>query len=594
MNIKKRILLISFTFLFLFSIISRIFFNDFQDGWDAYVKKDYKTAHDLWLPLAEQGSSKAQFFLGFMYDFGFGVEQEDSEAMKWYRLAAEQGNSRAQFFVGLMYANGQGVSKDNQEAMKWYRLAAEQGYDEVNIINLAKKNVPEALKILTTDAENGVAEAQYSLGAMYANGEGVPQDDQEAMKWYRLAAEQGHSEAKINIKVKANIYELAKKNVPEALKIMIRDAEKGIAEAQYNLGGMYANGEGVPQDDQEAFKWYRLAVEQGYGKANIYELAKKNVPEALKIMIRDAEKGIAEAQYNLGVMHQYGLAVRQDDREAMKWYRLAAENGYKNTIIYDLANKSVPEALEILTRDAENGVVAAQVNLGVVYANGQGVPQDEQKAFKWYRLAAEQEIAPEKIIIEKTFTKKNVPETLKNLSRDAENGVARAQINLGVMYQYGLVAPEDHKEALKWYRLAAEQGDAKAQLFMGLIYTNGQGIAKNSKEAMKWYGLAAEQRMASKKMMIYDLAKKNAPEALKVLTRDAEKGIAVAQYNLGAMYANGEGVPQDFVLAHMWYNLSGLQGHKDVTNQINLVEKKMSPQQIEQAQEMVRDWKPQK
>ena len=458
MNIKKRILLISFTFLFLFSIISRIFFNDFQDGWDAYVKKDYKTAHDLWLPLAEQGSSKAQFFLGFMYDFGFGVEQEDSEAMKWYRLAAEQGNSRAQFFVGLMYANGQGVSKDNQEAMKWYRLAAEQGYDEVNIINLAKKNVPEALKI----------------------------------------------------------------------------------------------------------------------------------------MIRDAEKGIAEAQYNLGVMHQYGLAVRQDDREAMKWYRLAAENGYKNTIIYDLANKSVPEALEILTRDAENGVVAAQVNLGVVYANGQGVPQDEQKAFKWYRLAAEQEIAPEKIIIEKTFTKKNVPETLKNLSRDAENGVARAQINLGVMYQYGLVAPEDHKEALKWYRLAAEQGDAKAQLFMGLIYTNGQGIAKNSKEAMKWYGLAAEQRMASKKMMIYDLAKKNAPEALKVLTRDAEKGIAVAQYNLGAMYANGEGVPQDFVLAHMWYNLSGLQGHKDVTNQINLVEKKMSPQQIEQAQEMVRDWKPQK
>ena len=190
MNIKKRILLISFTFLFLFSIISRIFFNDFQDGWDAYVKKDYKTAHDLWLPLAEQGSSKAQCFLGFMYDFGFGVEQEDSEAMKWYRLAAEQ------------------------------------GYDEVNIINLAKKNVPEALKILTTDAENGVAEAQYSLGAMYANGEGVPQDDQEAMKWYRLAAEQGHSEAKINIKVKTNIYELAKKNVPEALKIMIRDAEK--------------------------------------------------------------------------------------------------------------------------------------------------------------------------------------------------------------------------------------------------------------------------------------------------------------------------------------------------------------------------------
>ena len=66
---------------------------------------------------------------------------------------------------------------------------------------------------------------------MYANGEGVPEDDKEAVKWYRLAAEQGH------------------------------------AQAQYNLGLMYANGEGVPEDDKEAVKWYRLAAEQGHAQA---------------------------------------------------------------------------------------------------------------------------------------------------------------------------------------------------------------------------------------------------------------------------------------------------------------------------------------
>ena len=62
-----------------------------------------------------------------------------------------------------MYDNGQGVPQDYAEAVKWYRLAAEQG---------------------------DVA-AQYNLGIMYDNGDGVPQDYKEAVKWYRLAAEQG-------------------------------------------------------------------------------------------------------------------------------------------------------------------------------------------------------------------------------------------------------------------------------------------------------------------------------------------------------------------------------------------------------------------
>ena len=63
---------------------------------------------------------------------------------------------------------------------------------------------------------------------MYANGEGVPEDDAEAVRWYRLAADQGH------------------------------------ADAQYNLGWMYANGEGVVEDDAEAVRWYRLAADQMY------------------------------------------------------------------------------------------------------------------------------------------------------------------------------------------------------------------------------------------------------------------------------------------------------------------------------------------
>jgi len=87
--------------------------------------------------------------------------------LRLYRPLAEQGNATAQFSLGLMYENGDGVAKNHAEAVKWYRRAAEQG-----------------------DA-NG----QFLLGKMYEFGRGVAQDDAEAVKWYRLAAEQGDAES---------------------------------------------------------------------------------------------------------------------------------------------------------------------------------------------------------------------------------------------------------------------------------------------------------------------------------------------------------------------------------------------------------------
>ena len=82
-------------------------------------------------------------------------------------------------------------------------------------------NYQKALEIFKPLAEQGDARAQYNLGVVYDEGEGVPQDYTEAIKWYRLAAEQ---------------------------RFFL---------AQYNLGVKYDDGEGVPQDYTEALKWYR-------------------------------------------------------------------------------------------------------------------------------------------------------------------------------------------------------------------------------------------------------------------------------------------------------------------------------------------------
>ncbi len=249
----------------------------------------------------------------------------------------------------------------------------------------------DELRALAVAAEQGDAEAQFKLGVMYEEGEGVPQDDEEAVKWLRLAAEQGHADAQVRLGAhylnKIVFASYRDQDQEEAVKWYRLAAEQGHADAQYNLGWMYDEPHGVPRDDEEAVKWYRLAAEQEH----------------------------AEAQDSLGLMYQNGRGVRQDDEEAVKWYRLSAEQGN----------------------------ASGQFYLGRMYENGDGVQQDDEEAVKWYRLAAEQ-------------------------------WHTYAQFSLGVMYEKGRGVSRDDKEAVKWYRMAAKQGghvDAQRNLRRLMIKT---------------------------------------------------------------------------------------------------------------------------
>ena len=132
-------------------------------------------------------------------------------------------------------------------------------------------------------ADQGDADAQFNLGLMYENGQGVPQDYAEAFKLYRLAADQGD------------------------------------ADAQYNLGVMYKNGQGFPQDYAEAFKWFRLSAKQGN----------------------------ARVQNNLAVRYEYGEGVLQDNVMAHMWYNLAAANGNEKSGEWrdEIAKEMTPAAI---------------------------------------------------------------------------------------------------------------------------------------------------------------------------------------------------------------------------------------------------------
>lgn len=80
--------------------------------------------------------------------------------------------------------------------------------------------------------------------------------------------------------------------------------------------------------------------------------------------------------------------------------------------------------------------------------------------------------------------------------------------------------------------------------------------------------------------------------AFRELTPLAESGDAFSEYFLGLMYAQGAGVPVDYVLAYMWFNLAAAQGEKDATDLLGSLAKKMTPAQIEEAQKLAREWKP--
>jgi hypothetical protein len=97
----------------------------FQEGADAYQRRDYATALRAWLPLAQQGHATAQFNLGVLYERGRGVPQDYARAVQWYRQAAAQGHATAQFNLGILYGKGQGVPQDHVQAYLWFTLAAD-------------------------------------------------------------------------------------------------------------------------------------------------------------------------------------------------------------------------------------------------------------------------------------------------------------------------------------------------------------------------------------------------------------------------------------------------------------------------------------
>ena len=377
---------------------------------------------------ADKGNARAQFELGLQYLFGdflSHVTADPAAGMQWLRKSAEQRDPQAQNLIGALYFRGKVLARDKTEAVNWFRKAAEQG-DAYAQSNLGfcyhkgegvAKDPREAIKWFRLAARQGEVKAQRRLGLILQAGEGVPQDCAEAARWFFNLALRAESRDPYAPTIdRPDGVGFSESNKAKPASSWRKAAEAGDARAQYEFGGCYENGYGVGINRTESVKWYRASAQGGYAPAQFLmgyfcqeDFRLEHDPDEIIRWYRQAAaQGYAKAQYNLGCYYargqfkvfrslpggatsSYMIGIPKNAVESVKWYRMAAEQGH----------------------------VAAQYVMGMIYHSGDGVPQDLAEAVKWYRMSAEQ-------------------------------GHPTSQFNLGVMYFHGRGTNKDFVESARW------------------------------------------------------------------------------------------------------------------------------------------------
>ncbi|TMJ03460.1 MAG: hypothetical protein E6G97_10025 [Alphaproteobacteria bacterium] len=147
---------------------------------------------------------------------------------------------------------------------------------------------------------------------------------------------------------------------------------------------------------------------------------------------------------------------------------------------------------------AASGNAAAEYEIGVRFAEGRGVPADQDLAIQWFERAARQGLAPALYRLGSLYekgqgVKKDLEKARQLYLQGADKGNAKAVHNLAVLYAEGIDGKPDYRQAAQWFRKAADRGIADSQYNLGILYARGIGVDQNLAESYKWFALAAQQ-----------------------------------------------------------------------------------------------------
>ena len=357
-----------------------------------------------------------QAALGWMYEQGRGVEQDDLDADWHYKIAAQNGNRDGMAgFVRL-------TSKENTPSLNDCQTALDYAKQlNMNEVSALEAKLPEAqyakgkaaydaedytkaFTLLEQAAVQGHSGAQFIYGLAYDDGKGTAVDKTKALYWYEKAAEQGEIAAQFNAGVMYDHGEGTAVNKEKALYWFEKAAEQGKANAQFNCGVMYSNGEGTAVNKEKALYWFEKAAEQGQCDAqflcgSMYEYGKGTSVDKAKALVwyeKAAEQGQEEAQFRCGRMYKYGDGTAVDKSKALYWLEKAAHQANLSAMallagIYrdgDGTEVNKATAFALYETLARTGVKSAQRICGEMYYKGEGTPRDKAKAKMWFEKAA--------------------------------------------------------------------------------------------------------------------------------------------------------------------------------------------------------------
>ena len=373
-----------------------------------------------------------------------------------------------------------------------------------------------AFTLFEPQAKRGIAEAQYFLGRMFENGQGVDASRDRALSWYNRAAAQGHIEARAAVESLGGA--------------PLASGPKPLAGAA--LGSITAAGSfkpAAPQADDERL----MAMLDGrlpYDRARAPHLV-----EALK---RRAETGHAGSAAALGLYFESPLPApgHPDFISAARWYARAAELGHP----------------------------LAANNLGALYFDGRGVLRDLEHAVRLYRVSAEGGYAIGQynlalMLGQGRGTVPDVPQMLDWLKKSAAQQYPRAQAQLARLYLEGVAVEKNPVEAGHLFLAAAQAGNTVAQYWYGQMITTGNGVTRDLAIGAEWIIKAADAGMPlaqQEAAAIFELGLGRPPDSARATSyyrKAGEAGIKEAAARLANAYANGElGLPQNTGEAALW------------------------------------------
>jgi TPR repeat protein len=304
---------------------------------------------------AKAGDARAQHNLAFHYE----GERNYTQALEWYRKAAEQGYGISALNAGQMYETGQGVARDRAEALRLYRKSAEAGDAEAQwrtaLLQEQLENDREAVRWLQRLAKDGDTRGMVQLAEHYERGHGVARDMRQALALYdRAAPNNPWAQFKVGI-----IY-FEGNGVPRdhaaALRAFRGAGDRGHAPAMNNAGVMHEQGLGTAASDSAALDWYFKALSAGsnhaLGNLDVFYARGRGAPPALPEAIawyrRGAEAGVPGARFKLAELHERP-GPTQDFNEALRWYE---------------RNVGDPRALRAAARLYRTGAVVWQPDSG--------------------------------------------------------------------------------------------------------------------------------------------------------------------------------------------------------------------------------------